>query len=65
MKFPWQKRRDQAQAETDKAKTDYEWAVQNRTTVSAIVGRLTYHGERNEIVERLNTVIRGGRKDAH
>lgn len=62
MKFPWQKRNDQAQAETERAKTDYEWAVANRTTVSSIVGRLTYHGDRNEIVERLNSIITGGHK---
>lgn len=62
VRFPWQKRLDDAKDQTVKAETEYEWAVQNRTTVSSIVGRLTYHGDRNEVVERLNTVIRGGHK---
>lgn len=59
MRFPWQKRNDAAQAETDRAKTDYEWVVQNRVTVSNLVTRLLYHGEVNGIVEAIHRVAKG------
>lgn len=63
MKFPWTKRNDDAIAETEKAKTDYEWAVQQRTTVSDLVDRVVQHGEQNQIIENLiNGVTRGGRR---
>lgn len=63
VRFPWQKRMDDAKAQTAKAETEYEWAVQNRTSVSSMVERLRVHGEQNRVVENLITgVIRGGRR---
>lgn len=59
MRFPWQKRADAAKAEAEKAEREYEWAVQNRTTVSGIVSRLLYHGETNGIVEAIHRVAKG------
>jgi hypothetical protein len=58
MKWPWV-RHAEAQAEAAKAKTEYEWAVQNRTTVSAVLARLTYHGNQNGFVEKIQRVARG------
>lgn len=63
MRLPWQKRHDAAIAETEQAKNEYEWAVQNRSTVSALVNRLVYHGQQNAVIERLNMVARGGRRN--
>lgn len=62
MRWPWSKRLDAAKAETVKAANEYEWAVQQRTTVSTLVRKLIVIGERNNIVENLNTVIRGGHR---
>lgn len=62
MRFPWQKRFDAAQAETQKARTEYEWAVQNRTTVRDVVAKLVTHGSENGLIEKLNLVARGGHK---
>lgn len=62
MKFPWTRRNDAAKAETQRAKTDYEWAVSQRTTVSELVSRVIFQGDQNRIVENLNNVIRGGHK---
>lgn len=59
MKFPWTKRTDAAKAQTEQAKTEYEWAVQNRTTVQSLVTKLVYHGERNGIVEMIHMVAKG------
>lgn len=62
MRWPWTKRMDEAKAQTAKAEHEYEWAVQQRTTVSTLVRKLRVIGERNNIVENLNTVIRGGHR---
>lgn len=62
MRFPWTKRNDQAKAETVQAQHEYEWAVQQRTTVSSLVDRVKYQGERNQVIENLTSVLRGGRK---
>lgn len=62
MRLPWQKRQDQAKVETERAQNQYEWAVQNRTTVSGLVSRLVYHGEQNAIIEKLNMIARGGHR---
>lgn len=59
-RFPWQRRMDDAKAETAKAKNEYEWAVQNRTTVQNVVKRLVTHGAENGLIEKLNLVVRGG-----
>lgn len=59
MRFPWQKRHDRAAAETEQAKNQYEWAVQNRTTVQALVAKIKYHGERNGIIEMIHLVAKG------
>lgn len=53
---------DDAKAETAKAQNEYEWAVQNRTSVSALVRKLIIIHDQNNIVENLNNVIRGGHK---
>lgn len=62
MRWPWQKRHDEARADTVQAQNQYEWAVANRSTVSALVNRLVYHGEQNEIIEKLNSIVKGGHK---
>lgn len=59
MRFPWTRRVDEAKRQTEQAKTDYERAVQNRTTVSTMVSRLIYHGEHNGIVEMIHKVANG------
>lgn len=62
MRFPWTKRHDEARADTAQAQHQYEWAVANRSTVSSLVSRLMYHGQENQIIEKINMVIRGGHK---
>lgn len=59
MRFPWRKRLDAAKAQTEKAQHEYEWAVQNRTLVRAVVERLTYHATENGFVEKIQRVARG------
>lgn len=61
-RFPWQRRMDEAKAETQKAQTEYEWAVQERTTVQEVVKKLVTHGAENGFIEKLNLVARGGHK---
>lgn len=58
MRFPWQ-RAKQAKAEAERARTQYEWAVQNRTTVSDLVSRLLNHAETNGIIEAIHKVAKG------
>lgn len=62
MRWPWQKRQQEAKADTEQAQKQYEWAVQNRSTVNSLVHRLVYHGEQNEIIEKINSIVRGGHK---
>lgn len=70
MKFSFLRQRRQedkskaeaAKAETERAETEYRWTVQQRTTVQDVVKRVLDHGERNNIVENVNIVIRGGHK---
>lgn len=61
-RFPWQRRMDEAKTETERAANAYEWAVQNRTTVQLVVGRILHHGAENGLIEKLNIVARGGHK---
>lgn len=62
MKFPWTKRNDAAKSVTEQAQHQYEWAVQQRTTVSDLVQRVIYQGEQNRIVENITNVTRGGHR---
>lgn len=57
--WPFEQRKQEAEAQAEKANSEYEWAVQNRTTVQALVEKIKYHGDKNNFVENLNIVIRG------
>lgn len=59
MKWPWTKRVKESAADAEKARTEYEWAVANRTRVESLVRKLTYHGETNGIIEALHKVAKG------
>lgn len=58
-RFPWQRRMDEARAQTVKAQNEYEWAVQQRTTVSSLVEKIASHKEQNGFVEAIQRVARG------
>lgn len=62
MRFPWTKRQNRAKTQTEQAKNEYEWAVQNRSTVSSLVERLVFHGQENAIIEKLTQITRGGHR---
>lgn len=62
MRFPWQRRMDDAKAQTKKAQHEYEWTVQNRSTVSTLVHRVIHQGKQNHLVEHLHFVVRGGHR---
>lgn len=61
MKWPWTKRLDAAKDQTAKAAHEYEWAVQERTTVQDVVKKLITHGTENGLIEKLNLAVKGHR----
>jgi hypothetical protein len=58
MKWPWD-RDIAAQAETERAREEYEETVRNRSLVSALVSVMMYHGAENGFVEKVQKVARG------
>lgn len=58
-RFPWDRRMDEARANTEKAQNEYEWAVQQRTTVQDVIKKIVTHGTDNGLIEKLNLAVRG------
>jgi hypothetical protein len=59
VKWPWQKRQEEASAETQEAKEQYEEAVRNSHNVADVLSVLFTYAERNEFSVKIQKVARG------